>query len=131
LINADVCLSILQDLNDDNRFIEFYNLVFMQYNRTDSGELVPLKITQAPVLGRARISQGELAGSFVQKERVLGEILVHTLLDADHLWDGSQEDRRRSRTLKGKFGCSRLVFNPCIEDFPRSFLQFLYMFFRI
>ena len=31
------------DLEDDDRFIEFYNLVFMQYNRTASGELEPLE----------------------------------------------------------------------------------------
>ncbi len=30
------------DLEDDSRFIEFYNLVFMQYNRDDEGELTPL-----------------------------------------------------------------------------------------
>ncbi|KAJ4966335.1 hypothetical protein NE237_018184 [Protea cynaroides] len=31
------------DLGDDSRFIEFYNLVFMQYNKTDDGFLEPLK----------------------------------------------------------------------------------------
>ena len=31
------------DLEDDSRFIEFYNLVFMQYNRDADGELTPLK----------------------------------------------------------------------------------------
>ncbi|KAI3980607.1 hypothetical protein MKX01_025172 [Papaver californicum] len=31
------------DLNDDSRFIEFYNLVFMQYNKQDDGSLEPLK----------------------------------------------------------------------------------------
>jgi alanyl-tRNA synthetase len=30
------------DLEDDSRFIEFYNLVFMQYNRDASGVLTPL-----------------------------------------------------------------------------------------
>ncbi|XP_030450417.2 alanine--tRNA ligase, chloroplastic/mitochondrial isoform X3 [Syzygium oleosum] len=31
------------DLGDDSRFIEFYNLVFMQYNKRDDGSLEPLK----------------------------------------------------------------------------------------
>ena len=31
------------DLEDDTRFIEFYNLVFMQYNRDSEGKLIPLK----------------------------------------------------------------------------------------
>ncbi|XP_076882088.1 alanine--tRNA ligase, chloroplastic/mitochondrial-like [Bidens hawaiensis] len=31
------------DLNDDTRFIEFYNLVFMQFNKRDDGSLEPLK----------------------------------------------------------------------------------------
>ena len=31
------------DLDDDERFIEFYNLVFMQYNRDSSGALTDLK----------------------------------------------------------------------------------------
>ena len=30
------------DLEDDSRFIEFYNLVFMQYNRDAEGNLIPL-----------------------------------------------------------------------------------------
>ena len=30
------------DLEDDNRFIEFYNLVFMEYNRDTDGNLTPL-----------------------------------------------------------------------------------------
>ena len=30
------------DLEDDSRFIEFYNLVFMQYNRDTEGKLTPL-----------------------------------------------------------------------------------------
>jgi len=46
------------DLNDDSRFIEFYNLVFMQYNRTDSGELVPLKNKNIDTgLGLERLAQ--------------------------------------------------------------------------
>lgn len=35
---GDTCI----DLEDDSRFIEFYNLVFMQYNRNAEGELTPL-----------------------------------------------------------------------------------------
>lgn len=31
------------DIGDDTRFIEFYNLVFMEYNRKDDGSLEPLK----------------------------------------------------------------------------------------
>ncbi|HEY9806303.1 MAG TPA: alanine--tRNA ligase-related protein, partial [Candidatus Obscuribacterales bacterium] len=31
------------DLEDDTRFIEFYNLVFMQYNRDAEGNLTPLQ----------------------------------------------------------------------------------------
>jgi alanyl-tRNA synthetase len=31
------------DLEDDTRFIEFYNLVFMQYNRSADGKLTPLQ----------------------------------------------------------------------------------------
>lgn len=33
---------VFQDLNDDTRFLEFYNLVFMEFNKKDDGSLEPL-----------------------------------------------------------------------------------------
>jgi alanyl-tRNA synthetase len=46
------------DLSDDSRFIEFYNLVFMQYNRTDDGRLEPLKNKNIDTgLGLERMAQ--------------------------------------------------------------------------
>ncbi|CAK9224586.1 unnamed protein product [Sphagnum jensenii] len=46
------------DLGDDSRFIEFYNLVFMQYNRTDDGHLEPLKNKNIDTgLGLERMAQ--------------------------------------------------------------------------
>ncbi|BBM99762.1 alanyl-tRNA synthetase [Marchantia polymorpha subsp. ruderalis] len=46
------------DLNDDSRFIEFYNLVFMQSNRLDDGSLVPLQNKNIDTgLGLERMAQ--------------------------------------------------------------------------
>eukprot|EP00850_Spirogloea_muscicola_P001847 SM000007S20807 [mRNA] locus=s7:361029:373582:+ [translate_table: standard] len=46
------------DLGDDSRFIEFYNLVFMQYNRSDDGKLEPLKNMNIDTgLGLERMAQ--------------------------------------------------------------------------
>ncbi|EOA19899.1 hypothetical protein CARUB_v10000147mg [Capsella rubella] len=46
------------DLGDDTRFIEFYNLVFMQYNKTEDGLLEPLKQKNIDTgLGLERIAQ--------------------------------------------------------------------------
>ncbi|MEH1796780.1 alanine--tRNA ligase [Nostoc sp.] len=46
------------DLEDDTRFIEFYNLVFMQYNRDASGNLTPLQNKNIDTgMGLERISQ--------------------------------------------------------------------------
>lgn len=46
------------DLEDDSRFIEFYNLVFMQYNRDASGSLTPLQNQNIDTgMGLERISQ--------------------------------------------------------------------------
>lgn len=46
------------DLGDDTRFIEFYNLVFMQYNKTEDGVLEPLKQKNIDTgLGLERIAQ--------------------------------------------------------------------------
>ncbi len=46
------------DLEDDSRFIEFYNLVFMQYNRDAEGNLTPLQNKNIDTgLGLERMAQ--------------------------------------------------------------------------
>ena len=46
------------DLEDDSRFIEYYNLVFMQYNRDADGELTPLQAQNIDTgLGLERMAQ--------------------------------------------------------------------------
>ena len=46
------------DLEDDSRFIEFYNLVFMQYNRDGAGTLTPLQNQNIDTgLGLERMAQ--------------------------------------------------------------------------
>ncbi|MBE9080406.1 alanine--tRNA ligase [Romeria aff. gracilis LEGE 07310] len=46
------------DLEDDSRFIEFYNLVFMQYNRDAEGNLSPLQAQNIDTgLGLERMAQ--------------------------------------------------------------------------
>ncbi|ESA32196.1 alanyl-trna synthetase [Leptolyngbya sp. Heron Island J] len=46
------------DLEDDTRFIEFYNLVFMQYNRDADGKLTPLQAQNIDTgLGLERMAQ--------------------------------------------------------------------------
>ena len=46
------------DLEDDTRFIEFYNLVFMQYNRDSEGNLMPLQNQNIDTgLGLERMAQ--------------------------------------------------------------------------
>ena len=46
------------DLEDDSRFIEFYNLVFMQYNRDAEGNLTPLESKNIDTgLGLERMAQ--------------------------------------------------------------------------
>ncbi len=46
------------DLEDDTRYIEFYNLVFMQYNRDAEGNLTPLKNQNIDTgLGLERMAQ--------------------------------------------------------------------------
>jgi len=46
------------DLEDDSRFIEFYNLVFMQFNRDASGNLTPLAAQNIDTgLGLERMAQ--------------------------------------------------------------------------
>lgn len=46
------------DLEDDSRFIEYYNLVFMQYNKDADGNLTPLKAQSIDTgLGLERMAQ--------------------------------------------------------------------------
>ncbi len=46
------------DLEDDSRFIEFYNLVFMQYNRDAEGNLTPLQAQNIDTgMGLERMAQ--------------------------------------------------------------------------
>ncbi len=46
------------DLEDDSRFIEFYNLVFMQYNQDAAGKLTPLQAQNIDTgLGLERMAQ--------------------------------------------------------------------------
>lgn len=46
------------DLEDDSRFIEFYNLVFMQYNQDAGGHLTPLKAQNIDTgMGLERMAQ--------------------------------------------------------------------------
>jgi len=46
------------DLEDDSRFIEFYNLVFMQYNRDAAGTLTPLAVRNIDTgMGLERMAQ--------------------------------------------------------------------------
>ncbi|HEY9847668.1 MAG TPA: alanine--tRNA ligase, partial [Candidatus Caenarcaniphilales bacterium] len=46
------------DLEDDTRFIELYNLVFMQYNRDSEGNLTPLKCQNIDTgMGLERMAQ--------------------------------------------------------------------------
>jgi alanyl-tRNA synthetase len=46
------------DLEDDSRFIEFYNLVFMQYNRDVEGKLTPLQAQNIDTgMGLERMAQ--------------------------------------------------------------------------
>ena len=62
------------DLEDDDRFIEFYNLVFMQYNRDAEGILTPLanrNIDTGSNLGRGYILR-RLLRRVVRHGRLLG-----------------------------------------------------------
>jgi alanyl-tRNA synthetase len=79
----------LQDLGDDSRFIEFYNLVFMQYNRTDDGHLEPLKNKNIDTgLGLERMAQ------ILQQVMCVCVCVVHCLepimFNSDSLFSASQ-----------------------------------------
>ncbi|XP_027184552.1 alanine--tRNA ligase, chloroplastic/mitochondrial isoform X2 [Coffea eugenioides] len=63
------------DLGDDTRFIEFYNLVFMQYNKKDDGSLESLKQRNIDTgLGLERVAR------ILQKRRRLNWQMSHMLL---------------------------------------------------
>ncbi|CAN1192593.1 Alanine--tRNA ligase, chloroplastic/mitochondrial [Linum perenne] len=79
------------DLGDDSRFIEFYNLVFMQYNRKDDGSLEPLKQQNIDTgLGLERLArilqkvpnnyETDLIYPIIQKASKLANVSYH---DAD------------------------------------------------
>ncbi|CAI5477618.1 unnamed protein product [Closterium sp. Yama58-4] len=52
------CVPLSQDLGDDSRFIELYNLVFMESNRRDDGSLEPLRCKNIDTgLGLERLAQ--------------------------------------------------------------------------
>lgn len=78
------------DLEDDERFIEFYNVVFMQYNRTEAGELVPLENPNIDTgMGLERMAQilqevpnnyeTDLIFPIIQRAAELGELDYHAL----------------------------------------------------
>ena len=41
-LQAELGIDGSEDLDDDSRFIEFYNLVFMEFSRDAKGETTPL-----------------------------------------------------------------------------------------
>ncbi|CAN0878784.1 Alanine--tRNA ligase, chloroplastic/mitochondrial [Linum grandiflorum] len=80
------------DLGDDSRFIEFYNLVFMQYNRMDDGKLEPLKQQNIDTgLGLERLArilqkvpnnyETDLIFPIVQKASELANVSYHDATD--------------------------------------------------
>lgn len=70
----------MQNLDDDSRFIEFYNLVFMQYNKKEDGSLEPLKMknidTGMGLERMARILQKVTSCSTILKNHDLLFILL-------------------------------------------------------
>ena len=65
------------DLEDDDRFIEFYNLVFMQYNRTSDKVLEPLKVKCVDTgMGLERMAQ-----ILQKKENNYETDLIYPLMD--------------------------------------------------
>ena len=82
------------DLEDDTRFIEFYNLVFMQYNRDHLGTLTPLANCNIDTgMGLERMAQilqrvpnnyeTDLIYPLIQKAASLAEIDYHKLDDKE------------------------------------------------
>ncbi|XP_031283461.1 alanine--tRNA ligase, chloroplastic/mitochondrial [Pistacia vera] len=85
------------DLGDDTRFIEFYNLVFMQYNKKDDGSLEPLKQKNIDTgLGLERMArilqkvpnnyETDLIYPIIEKASELANVLYHLADDRTKLY---------------------------------------------
>jgi alanyl-tRNA synthetase len=84
------------DLEDDSRFLEIYNLVFMELNRDSEGHLMPLAKQNIDTgLGLERLAQVLQGGAQQLRDR----------LDLSHHSDGGWD--RRAELLQGRPGSSR------------------------
>ena len=87
------------DLEDDRRFIEFYNLVFMQYNRDSEGSLTPLQSQNIDTgMGLERMAQ-----ILQRKPNNYETDLMYPLLEkAAELSDRSYEDTEETQKISFK-----------------------------
>jgi len=87
------------DLEDDSRFIEFYNLVFMQYNRDAEGNLTPLDNKNIDTgLGLERMAQilQQVPNNY-ETDLILP--IIHTAAEIAGI-DYSQVDEKTKTSLK-------------------------------